>query len=141
MLTEFDGSVTPAPITITEPPADPVTLGTVRLFIDDLTDRVLLQATIPWRIDLEDETGLFGPIFRILRNGDPIFEAIDTLQITDGFCFNRITSITFLDENPPLGVVTYTLTALRFCSEGGPFTVSTSAATTFTASEIEGNTP
>lgn len=145
LLTEFDGSVAPPPINIPQLGPTPATIGTVSLTVDESTNRVLLQANIPWEFtETPPETVPIevGVEFRILRNAGVIYSARDSVHgESPSLCGNsRITSIMFLDESPPTGTVTYTLDARGICAFGTltPGLVTTAPAT-LTASEIKAN--
>lgn len=76
LLSEFDGSVLAPPISIPNPgPTPNALLGTATLSINNSTDRVLIQANIPWQFTQTPPVS--GPIelavlFRILRNNSDI---------------------------------------------------------------------
>lgn len=150
LLTEFDGTITPTPITIPiqlETTITPTTLGTAKLFIDDATDRVLLHATIPWSIPIADnlsEAIEIGAKFEILRNGHSIYKAGDSVAGRSNCSLKRITSITYLDINHPTGLLEYEIQVTDLCgiapSEEN-LTFDTDSFVIFTAAEIEANNP
>lgn len=150
LLTEFDGSITPTPITIPiqfEDPINPTTLGTAKLFVDDATDRVLLHATIPWSISIEDNVEEAIEIqakFEILRNGQSIYRVGDSVAGRSDCSLKRVTSLTFLDIDHSTGLLEYELQVTELCGivpEGEDLAFDTDSFVIFTAAEIEANNP
>ncbi|HHY38154.1 MAG TPA: hypothetical protein GX507_04415 [Clostridia bacterium] len=132
-----------APIALPTPPSF-VTLATVSLRIDDMTDRVWLNATVGWYVDFT-APGTVQARFRLLRGTTVIYE---TQQVTSSTStvpappppttVHSVAHLEHIDTTPittPLPmIVTYVLEAqadVAGAFTGGPITLS--------AAEIERN--
>lgn len=106
---------------------------------DDLTDRVWLTGTVQFRVG-----SFVGVSIQIYVNDptfttSPIFITEDT-SVNSGHVNVFTTSFTFADIPPPIGPVTYFLTAMQTNADPGISNVEVDRVS-FTGAEIEANNP
>ena len=110
LLIDFDCDHVEA-TTITGPGSTPVPLADVTLNVQSASNTVWLTAYVTWSADQASRNIRFS----ILReDGEEICFAIDRPANTGGGNQNEAsftTALTCCDENPPTGMVTYTLRA------------------------------